>query len=385
MARRRGNGEGSITRHTSSGLYMARYWAETPKGPQRKTVYGKTRKEAADKLATALCARLDGIVYDDENMTVGDYLDRWLKGSVRGSVKQSTFDRYESVVRLHIKPAIGRLKLKKLSPAHLQSFYQDRLDTGLAPASVNKLHVVLHKALSQATKWNMVPRNVAALAEAPRPAPDEMKTLSAEESRRLLEAARGDKLEALYILALTTGMRQGELLALKWQDVDLEGSTLSVRRTLTKNGGRLLLGEPKTNKSRRIVRLTEAAVLALSEHLTRQVAQIERTGDLYKDEGLVFASEVGTLMNPTNLRKRSFAQLLKRADLPPIRFHDLRHTCATLLLSRNVHPKYVQELLGHASIAITLDTYSHVIPGMGDHAAREMENVLSFSPRLGRD
>ncbi len=344
--------------------------------------YGKTRKEAADKLATALCARVDGIVYDDENMTVGDYLDRWLKGSVRGSVKQSTFDRYESVVRLHIKPAIGRLKLKKLSPAHLQSFYQDRLDTGLAPASVNKLHVVLHKALSQATKWNMVPRNVAALAEAPRPAPDEMKTLSAEESRRLLEAARGDKLEALYILALTTGMRQGELLALKWQDVDLENTTLSVRRTLTKDGGRLLLGEPKTKKSRRTVRLTEAAGRALSEHLTRQVAQIERTGDLYKDEGLVFASEVGTLMNPTNLRRRSFARLLKRADLPPIRFHDLRHTCATLLLQRDVHPKYVQELLGHANIAITLDTYSHVIPGMGDHAAREMENVLSFLPSL---
>jgi integrase len=172
-------------------------------------------------------------------------------------------------------------------------------------------------------------------------------------------------------------MRQGELLALKWKDVDLENARLSVRRTITKSGGRLLLGEPKTKNSRRTIHLTDASVRALREHLARQVAQIERVGDLYRDEGLVFASEVGTLMNPTNLRKRSFAALLKRADLQPIRFHDLRHTCATLLLTRNVHPKYVQELLGHANIAITLDTYSHVMPGMGTHAAKAMEDALS--------
>src|SRR5215218_501553 len=140
------------------------------------------REVVADKLARALAEQADGLVYDDENMTVGEYLDSWLIGSVRGSVRQSTFDRYESAVRLHIKPALGRLKLKKLTPAHVQGFYQDRLDAGLAPASVNKLHVILHKALSQAMEWNMIPRNVAALAKAPQPAPEEMKTLSAEET-----------------------------------------------------------------------------------------------------------------------------------------------------------------------------------------------------------
>jgi integrase len=377
MAKRRGNGEGSITRR-KDGLYMARYWVETSQGPKRKTIYSKKREEVAEALAKALAERANGLVFDDENVTIGEYLDTWLNGSVRGSVRQSTFDRYESAVRLHIKPALGRLKLKKLTPAHVQGFYQDRLDVGLAPASVNKLHTILHKALSQAVKWTMVPRNVAGLVKPPRPNPAEMRVLSAEETRRLLETAQGNKLQALYVLAVTTGMRQGELLGLRWQDVDLENATVSVRRTLTKNGGRLLLGEPKTTKSRRTINLTEAAVLALSEHLTRQVDQIESLGDLYRDEGLVFASEVGTLMNPSNLRKRSFARLLKKAHLPPIRFHDLRHTCATLLLCRNVHPKYVQELLGHANIAITLDTYSHVIPGMGDHAARAMEDVLSF-------
>jgi integrase len=159
--------------------------------------------------------------------------------------------------------------------------------------------------------------------------------------------------------------------------VDLEGATISVRRTLTKSGDRLLLGEPKTKRSRRTIHVTETVVRALREHLTRQMEHMQRLGDHYRDGGLVFASEVGTPINPTNLRRRSFASLLKRAKLPAIRFHDLRHTCATLLLTRNVHPKYVQELLGHANIAITLDTYSHVIQGMGSQAARAMEDVLS--------
>jgi integrase len=376
MAKRRGNGEGSITRR-KDGLYMARYWVETPKGSKRKTIYGKKRDEVADKLARALAERADGIVYDDENLTVGEYLNSWLKGSVRGSVRQSTFDRYEIAVRVHIKPALGRVKLKKLSPAHVAGFYQDRLAAGSAPASVNKLHVTLRKALDQAVKWHMVPRNVAEAVKALRPAPPEMRTLSAEETRKLIEVARGDKLGALYMLAVHTGMRQGELLALKWQDVDLENAKLSVRRTLTMSGSRILLGELKTKKSRRTICLTDAAVQALHEHLARQLEGMERLGDAYRDEGLIFASQVGTPINPTNLRRRSFAALLQRANLPKIRFHDLRHTCATLLLSRNVHPKYVQELLGHANIAITLDTYSHVIPGMGDHAMRAMEDVLS--------
>jgi integrase len=374
---RRGNGEGSITRHKKSGLYMARYTVETPKGPKRKTIYGKKREEVADKLAKALVDRADGLVCDDENLTVGEYLDKWLKGSVRGSVRQSTFDRYEIAVRVHLKPALGRRKLKKLTPAHVASFYQDRLDAGFAPASVNKLHVTLHKAFDQAVKWHMVSRNVVEVVKAPRPvAKEEMRTLSVEETRKLLEAACGNRLEALYVLAVTTGMRQGELLGLKWQDLDLENATLSVRRTLTKSGGRLLLGEPKTKKSRRTIQLTEAAVRALREHLSRQMREIERLGDLYQDEGHVFTSEGGTLINPSNLRQRSFFPLLKRARLPKIRFHDLRHTCATVLLCRNVHPKYVQELLGHSNIAITLDTYSHVLPSMGDHVAKAMEDVV---------
>jgi integrase len=173
-------------------------------------------------------------------------------------------------------------------------------------------------------------------------------------------------------------MRRGELLGLKWSDVDLENMRLSIRRTLTRteNGKRVALGEPKTRRSRRTISLTREAVKALRRHLERQLGEIEARGDLYEDQGLVFTTEVGTPINPSNLRQRSLAPLLKKAGLPHIRFHDLRHTCATLLLSKGVHPKFVQELLGHATIAITLDTYSHVMPGMGDQTATAMDEVL---------
>jgi integrase len=209
-----------------------------------------------------------------------------------------------------------------------------------------------------------------------------MRPLSAPEARRLLEAASeaGDHLEALYVLALHTGMRRGELLGLKWEDVDLDGYVVRVRRTLTRveNGKRLALGEPKTKKSRRTVRLTKRAVEALKRHRARQAEEKLKVGYLYQDQGLVFAGEVGNLINPSNLRQRSFAPLLERAGLGDqrITFHDLRHTCASLLFQKNVHSKLVQELLGHASVAITLDTYSHMLPGMGGEAADAMGEAL---------
>ena len=376
MAKRRGNGEGSITQR-KDGRWEARYTAHTASAPKRRVIYGKTRKAVADKLARALADCASGLVFDDGSMKVGEYLDRWLEDSDRGSVRASTYERHREIVRLHIRPELGRVKLSRLTPAHVQGHYRDKLDSGLSAATVQKIHTVLHKALTQALKWNMVPRNVADAVEAPRPTPKEMRPLSPEEGRRLLEASRGDGLEALYVLAVHTGMRQGELLALKWEDVDLSEGVVRVRRTLARSGGRVSLGEPKTRRSRRPVHLTGAAVEALRSHLERQLEDMERLGDLYRDHGPVFTSVVGTLINPTNLRRRSFALLLQRAELPQIRFHDLRHTCATLLLTRNVHPKYVQELLGHATVAITLDTYSHVVPGMGDHTARAMEDVFA--------
>ena len=376
MAKKRGNGEGSITKRRD-GRYMGRYTVHTTKGPKRRAVYGRTRKEAADKLAKALSDRVEGIVVDDENMTVGEYLDVWLKSSVRGSVRQSTYDRDASLVNNHLRPALGGIRLKKLSASHVQGFYRDRLDQGLSPSTVHKMHAILHKALSQALAWHMVQRNVTEVVRPPRPAPKEMRPLIPEEARRLLEAARGSRLEALYVLAVTTGMRQGELLALRWQDVDIENGTVSVRRTLTRNGGSVEMGEPKTKKSRRSISLTRRAIDVLQSHLERQLHEMGvLLGDRYEDQGLLFTTSTGGPINPSNLRQKNLARLLKEARLPHIRFHDLRHTCATLLLTQGTHPKYVQELLGHATVAITLDTYSHVMPGMSDHTARAMQDAL---------
>jgi len=172
-------------------------------------------------------------------------------------------------------------------------------------------------------------------------------------------------------------MRRGELLGLKWADVDLENATIRVRQTLTRKGTGYVLGEPKTKQSRRTLRLTYKVVETLRSHRTRQAEEKLKEGRLYQDQGLVFAGQRGGLINPSNLRQRSFTPLLKRAALPQITFHDLRHTCASLLFQKNVHPKFVQELLGHASVAITLDTYSHMLPGMGNQAAIAIENVLT--------
>jgi len=356
---------------------MARYTVQTAEGPRRKTLYGKTRAEVAEKLTRAMADRDNGLDFDAKNVRVGEYLDKWLTDAVRDTVRPSTYERHEALIRLHIRPTLGRLKLKVLTPAHVQGLYRDRLDSGLAPATVQKIHVILHKALAQAVRWSLVPRNVTEAVKAPRPTPKEMKPLSREETRRLLEGSQGDHLEALYILAVHTGMRQGELLGLKWDDVDLENGVIHLRRTLTRHKGRLFLGETKTKGSRRTVNLTEPAIEALRGHLQRQLGEMEQLGDLYKDQGLIFSTQAGTPINPTNLRKRSLEPLLRKAGLPKIRFHDLRHTCATLLLGQNVHPKYVQELLGHATVAITLDTYSHFIPSMGTQTARAMEDALS--------
>lgn len=266
----------------------------------------------------------------------------------------------------------------------MRGFYREKLDgvgggRALAPSTVHKMHVVLHKALDQAVADGLIPRNVTDALKVPRIERAEIVALTAEEANRLTEAAREseDRLQALYVLAVHTGLRQGELLALKWDDLDLEAGTLRVRRTLTHAGGGYSMSEPKTKKSRRTVRLTSGAVVALRRHLERQMEEMDLLGSLYKPGGLVFANEVGGIVNPPNLRNRSFKRVLGFAGLPAgTRFHDLRHTCATLLLSRNINPKVVSEMLGHANIAITLDTYSHVLPDMQEKAAKALEEAL---------
>jgi integrase len=374
---KRGNGEGSITRR-SDGRWMARYMVHTAAGPKRKYIYGKTRQEVAEELSKALSDRASGFVFDAGTLTLGEYLDRWLSHSVRGSVRQRTFERYEQIARVHIKPTLGRIKLKALTPTHVRSLYQEKLDDGLAPRTVQYIHTTLRKALKEAVQDGLIPRNVSDAVKAAKSAKKEINSLAPEQSRIFLEVASGDRFEALYVLAIHCGLREGELLGLKWDDLDLEAGTLSVRRTLseTREIGRIF--EPPKNGKGRSIKLTPGAIEALRDHLGRQLKEIERAGDRYQDQGLVFPSQAGTPMNAKNLTARSFKPLLVQAGLPhSVRLHDLRHTCATLLFGKGVHPKIVQELLGHATIAITLDTYSHVLPNMQSEAVVAMEDLLS--------
>ncbi len=286
------------------GRYMARYTVQTPDGPKRKTIYGKRYKDVETALAKARGDTARGIVFDDEGLTVGEYLDRWLRDAVRGTVRESTYSRDEYLVNNHAKPSIGRVKLKNLNAMHLQGLYRGRLDFGLSGSTVQKLHHVLHKALARAVKWDLIPRNPADSVEVPKPASKDRHPLSAPEARCLLEAAHEDRLEALYVLAVHTGMRRGELLGLKWNDVDLDTATVRVRRTLMRveNGRRLALGEPKTKKSRRTVRLTQRAVDALKSHRARQAEEKLRAG-FYEDSGLVFAGEGGSSLTPRTCAK----------------------------------------------------------------------------------
>jgi integrase len=373
---KRGNGEGSITRR-KDGLYMARYTVQTATGTKRKTLYGKTRNEVSEKLTKAMADRDDGLVFDADNLKVGEYLERWLVESVLDTVRPTTYERYEQIVRIHVRPALGSVKLKNLTPVHVRGLYRKKVEAGLSARTVQYIHVTLHKALKQGVQDGLIPRNATEAVKAPQVRREEMRPLSAEQVKVLLEVASGDRLEALYVLAIHTGLRQGELLGLKWEDVDLESGTLRVCRTLVTAKGGPVLTAPKTKGSRRSVKLTQGAVEALRSHLKHQLQEIDRAGSLWRENGLMFASESGEPLDRRYLTSCRYKALLKRAELPMIRFHDLRHTCATLLLTKNVNPKIVSEMLGHASIAITLDTYSHVLPNMRDQAASAMEDALS--------
>jgi integrase len=359
------------------GRHMARYTIETPDGPKRKTIYGRKYKEVEKKLAEARGDAARGLVFDADNLKLGEYLDRWLTDSVADTVRPTTFERYEQIVRVHIRPVFGKLKLKNVTPAHVRGLYREKLEVGLSPRTVQYIHVTLHKALKQAVADGLIPRNATEAVKPPQVRKEEIRPLTAEQVKMLFEAVRGDRLESLYILAVHTGLRQGELLGLKWGDVDLEAGTLQVRRTLTTAKGGPVLRAPKTKGSRRTVKLSPTALKALRSHLERQLGEIDRAGELWRENGLIFASESGEPLDRHYVTTHRFKPLLKRAGLPQIRFHDLRHTCATLLLSQNVNPKVVSEMLGHATIAITLDTYSHVLPNMQESAAAAMEEVLS--------
>jgi integrase len=358
------------------GLFQGMYTADTPDGPKRKYIYGRKYKDVERKLAEAMGDAARGIYFDDENQTVAHYMECWLEDSARGDLGHRAYHNYKLQIRRHISPAFGRLKLSKLTAAHIQSLYAAKLRDGLKPSSVRYIHAVLHRALEQAVRFNFIPFHPASRVDPPKIRQEEITPLDAEQARRLLNAARGDRFEALYVLSLTTGLRMGEALGLRWSDVDLDAGTLRVSRQVQRmrEGGGLVFSEPK-NASRRTLDLPQRAVEALRSHRKRQVEERVRATH-YENSGLVFATGKGTPLDAQNIVNRFFKPLLRRAGLPDIRWHDLRHTYATLLLSRGTHPTYVQKSLGHASVQLTLDRYSHWMPSMGCITAEGIDEAL---------
>jgi integrase len=379
--RQRANGEGDVyARRNAKGRiigYRGSYWVQTSEGPKRRYVSGKNKGETRKALAKARGNRDAGLFFDAGNLTLQQYLERWLEDSVRGSVGHRTYHNYRSQARNHLIPMLGRVKLRAISPAHVQGLYSSKLESGLSTASVRYQHAVLHRALKQATRWGLVPSNVCDAVDPPKVVTKEITPLTPEQTRTFLRTAKGDKYEAIYVLAVSCGLREGELLGLMRSDADLDARTLRIERQLQRrrDGGGLHYPDPK-HGSKRTIKLPKKVAEALSEHLTIQRQEIRKAGSLYVDQGLMFASDTGTPLDAQNVVNRSFKPLLRRADLPSIRFHDLRHTCATLLLMQNVHPKFVQTLLGHKSITITLDLYSHWIEDMGDFTADAMDEIL---------
>ena len=377
---RRGHGEGSIYQR-SDGRWAASISLE---GGKRKTFYGKTRKAVQEQLKTALHQQQQGILATGPQQKVEQFLQHWLENVHKQSIRSRTYERYEEIVRLHLVPGIGHHQLQKLSPQHLQSFYTNKLEEGLSTTTVISFHNVLHKALETAVRWNFISRNVCDLVSPPRRKRFEIQPLSVEQVQQLLAVTRDHRQEALFLLALATGMRRGELLGLKWQDINFQAEMLQIRRILTRvptkvkkpQGATYVEAEPKTEKGRRSILLPQFVLEALKLHRFRQSEARLKAGVEWQEHDYVFCTSVGTHLHPTRDVLNQLKVLLAKAGLPAIRFHDLRHSSATMLLSMGVHPKIVQEILGHSQISMTLDTYSHVLPTMQKEAMSKLNELL---------
>ncbi|CAA9544162.1 MAG: Integrase [uncultured Thermomicrobiales bacterium] len=370
--KRRGRHEGTI-KHRADGRWEAQI---TLPHNQRKSIYARTRKEAQEKLKAAIRDLDSGVDFAAGSMTVAAFLQQWLDAAVRPSVKPKTWEGYESIVRVRIAPRIGRRQIAKLSPLDVQGLYAALEVSGLTARSVHHTHRCLHRALDQAVRWGMIPRNPCDGAVSPRAKKAEMRVLSQEQAIAFLDANRDQPAYALYTLAITTGMRQGELLGLRWADIGLDRGRLEVRRSLQrqKEAG-LVFVEPKSARGRRPLVLGAIAVAALRAHQDRQAFVRLAAGREWRGLDLVFCTGNGGPLDPGWVRETFYAAV-KRAGLAPIRFPDLRHTAATLALRQGVHPKVVSEMLGHASITLTLDTYSHLVPVLHEEAAAAMDRAL---------
>lgn len=376
MAKKRNAGEGSIFQR-SDGRWCAQLDLGWQNGRRlRKYIYGATAQEVRDALLKLRADCAQGLPVAVERQTVEQFLRDWLENTVKVSVRPATYISYEHHIRNHIVPDIGRLPLRKLAPQHVRAMLNRKLASGLSARSVAYLRVVLRVALNQARRWNLVARNVAELVEPPRVERLRIEPLSPEQARTLLYTANGNRFEALYAVALACGLRMGEILGLRWGNIDFDRAQMKVSQSLQRQRGLgLVLTDTKTDRSRRTIRLPAPLIAALRAHRIHQLEERLAAGPRWKDSGLVFTSNLGTGLEPRNLH-RAFKAMLAKAGLPDIRFHDLRHSAASMMLAQDVSLRVVMEVLGHSSISLTANTYSHVMPSLVQDAAEKMGDAL---------
>jgi integrase len=380
MTEKKRRGSGQATKR-KDGRWQASYVTNSGK---RLYFYGDTQAEANKKKRQAEMEDERGMLATGPDMLLCAYLENWLETAKKPPiVRVSTYDKYKWYLKKYINPALGHIRLRALSPQHVQSFYSQKLEEGLSPGTVRNFHLLLHSAMKNAVKWNLVSRNVVALVTRPSEGHHEAQVLTIEQARNLIETAKQHKVWSLLVVALSTGMRRGELLALRWDDVDFQVGKLFVRHAVSKLNGRgYVEHEPKTKKGRRTIVLPSSVVDVLREH-REYVEQVRcDAGDSWLDLGLVFPNTRGNFIELAKLW-HMLDKVVKQAGLPHMRFHDLRHSAATIMLAMGIHPKVVQEILGHSSISITMDLYSHVLPSVQHEAAGKVDDVLRGS--LKRD
>jgi integrase len=367
---RRGQNEGSI-RLRPDGRWEARIML----GYKRFSFYGRTREEVQDKLTSARYEYQRGLPVAVERQTVAHFLTNWLEESVQQSRRPSTIRSYRQIVTGHLIPEIGRYQLSKLSAQHIQKYMNAKLADGLSPRTVQYHHATLRCALNEALSMDLVKRNVAKLVKPPSPRRHRISPLSPDDARRLIEAADDHRLSALFTVALGLGLRQGEALGLTWDRVDFEVGTIRIDQQLQRVDGKFKLIPPKSEQSHRTVAMPATVKRALHQHRREQLEERLAAGVTWDDWNLVFTSNRGTPIDHSNVR-RVFQMVLRSAGLPStIRYHDLRHSCASLLLAQGVPERVVMEILGHSDIRMT-SRYLHVLPSVSEDAAARMDAIF---------
>ena len=363
MAKRRSRGEGSLYHLKSKDLWVSKI--TLPDG-RRRVKYAKTQRAARDLHQTALNQLRQGLMARDDTITVAQFVGRYMEDVAKHTLRPKTIEVNSALIRLHIIPSIGKMKLSQLRPDHLQTLYAQKLDSGLSKRTVQFIHSIIHKVLNRAMMWGLVPRNVSSLVKAPKPSKRPPTIFTREESIAFLDAVKDHRFYPMYIVAIYCGLREGEILGIHREDVDLTHGVINVRNAVQSlKGVGLVVTEVKNESSKRSVTIPETALQVLTAYLE----------GLHINKGLIFTTSTGKPYSPRNL-VRHFKSILVENNLPDIRFYDLRHTSASLLLAAGVHPKIVQERFGHSSIVLTLDTYSHLIPGIQNVASEKMDDIL---------